>query len=393
MNVLVLHSELGVLWGGGETFTTNLFAAFAKRGHRVTAAFVADPNGRYPRALPASFERLPIPGRWSRKPGQATLSAIGTRLPARFRPGWGRLQEAICWRSIRWHNRRFERRIAATLSDRWPDYHAVYVNGNVGLARRAASCLPTLLMLPGPVTQELAPVLRRIHAVCAHDDALETIRGFLGAGALELPLGLDSELFQPGSTMVRADLGWSDVDIVVGYVGRLALIKGVDLLAAAFAELSREVPNAKLLVVGSGEEESRLRSVLAGPLAEGRVHLQPAVAQSDLPRWYCAMDLFVMPSRYETMSNAALEAMACGVPFLASAVGGSRTLLKTGAGWAFEPESVASLVETMREIVRDRNEMRSRGVIARTYVQRHYSWAHSAERLEAIMATRLGVVA
>ena len=51
MKVLVLHSELGVLWGGGETFTTSLFQAVARRGHHVTAVFVADRRGQYPRAL------------------------------------------------------------------------------------------------------------------------------------------------------------------------------------------------------------------------------------------------------------------------------------------------------------------------------------------------------
>ncbi len=108
MKVLVLHSELGVLRGGGETVTRNLFTAFAERGHHVTAAFVADRNGRYPIALPWCIEPMPIPGWWSRKLGQATLSAIGRRLPRqkRLEAAWDRLQEALCWRTIRWHNRR-----------------------------------------------------------------------------------------------------------------------------------------------------------------------------------------------------------------------------------------------------------------------------------------------
>ena len=237
--VLALHSELGVLWGGGETFTTNLLVAFADRGHRVTAAFVADHRGRYPRALPASFEVLPVSGWWSRKLGQAALSSLGAYLPGRLKPKWDRLQEALCWRTIRWHNGRFQRRIEDTFASRWDRYDAVYVHGNVGLAHGAALHRPTLLMLPGPVSDDCVPQLRNVHAVCAHDDGLSCMRSLLGDDAIELPLGLDSQLFNPGRSSVRTELGWSGQDLVIGYVGRLAFIKGVDLLAAAFAEISR----------------------------------------------------------------------------------------------------------------------------------------------------------
>src|SRR5215475_9094251 len=81
MKVLVLHSELGVLRGGGENFTRNLFAAFAARGHHVAAAFVADRHGRYPIPLPSFIEPMPIRGWWSRKLGQATLSSMSNCLP------------------------------------------------------------------------------------------------------------------------------------------------------------------------------------------------------------------------------------------------------------------------------------------------------------------------
>src|SRR5712691_9530403 len=111
MKVLILQSELGVLRGGGENFTRNLFTAFAARGHRVAAAFVTDRRGRYPIPLPSSIEPLPIRGWWSRKLGQATLSSVGSCIPfeSRFRMGWDRVQEAICWRTVRWHDRRFQR--------------------------------------------------------------------------------------------------------------------------------------------------------------------------------------------------------------------------------------------------------------------------------------------
>lgn len=393
MKILVLHSELGVLWGGGETFTTSLFTAFARRGHRVSAAFVADPSGRYPRSLPDCFERLPVPGRWSRKPGQPALSAIGRRLPAAVAPAWGRLQEGISWRTIAWHNRRFQRRIESLLEGRWSAYDAVYVNGNVGLAHAAAARCPTLLMLPGPVGENVAPLLRQIHAVCGHDDGLECLRSLLGDRAIELPLGLDGDVFRPAATPVRSQLGWTDRDVVFGYVGRLALIKGVDLLAGAFAELSRRVPNAKLLIVGSGEEERRIRSVLSPQIASGAVHLQARTAQEQLPPWYRAMDVLVMPSRYETMSNAVLEGMACGVPFLATDVGGSRNLSRTGAGWIVPPESDGALCEQMNALAVSPATCVSYGQRARLYVHERYSWTRSAERLEQIVRTRLGVAA
>jgi glycosyltransferase involved in cell wall biosynthesis len=390
MRILALHSELGVLWGGGETFTTNLFAAFARRGHRVTAAFVANRRGWYPRTLPSSLELRPIPGLWSRKPGQAALSSFGAHLPDRLRPEWGRIQEALCWRTISWHNRRFQRRIEQTFASSWCQYDAVYVNGNVGLAHRAAFQRPTLLMLPGPVSEDCLPQLRNIHAVCAHDDGLSCVRSFL-SDAVELPLGLDSELFNPGPTSVRTDLGWSDRDFVIGFVGRLALIKGIDLLAAAFGQIAKAAPQVRLLIVGNGEEEQKIRSVLSREFASGIVHVQGSMSQDQLPRWYRAMDILVMPSRYETLSNAVLEAMACGVPFAASEVGGSKDLAKTNAGWLFEPESVPALSQLLRNIMGNHAELATRGERGSQHVQHHYSWQASAERLEGIIASRLGV--
>src|SRR5438876_9144538 len=81
VKVLILHSELGVLRGGGENFTRNLFVAFAKRGHDVAAAFVANRNSKYLIPLPAHIKPIPIAGWWSRKLGQEFLSSIGSCIP------------------------------------------------------------------------------------------------------------------------------------------------------------------------------------------------------------------------------------------------------------------------------------------------------------------------
>lgn len=393
MKVLILHAQLGVLQGGGETFTRNLFTAFTGRGHQVSAAFVADPRGRWPFPLPPCIEPIPVPGWWSSNLGRATLSSLGRYLPAgsRSRKEWNRIQSAWDWRIFRWHNRRFQRRVEREFVNRWNDFDVIYVQSNVTLAGKVAEHHPTILMLPGPVGKELLPILRTIHAVCAHDDGLAKLRALLGDDAIELPLGLNTRLFSPGPTSVRSTLGWTDRHQVLGYVGRLHSIKGVDLLSTAFREISQKLPDVRLLMVGEGAQEKNIQFELADEISRGVAHIVPSMDQEQLPDWYRAMDLIVMPSRYETMPNAVLEAMACGIPFLASDVGGNKTLGESGAGWLFESESTFSLSKKLEHIINERRVMKTRGEIGRDYLRERQSWARSAERLEEIMLSRLGV--
>ena len=393
MNVLVLHSELGVLRGGGENFTRNLFTAFAERGHRVAAAFVADRNGSYPIPLPPAIKAIPIRGWWSRNLGERLLSVVGRYIP--FKSGlkttWDRFQEAVSWRAIEWHNRRFRRKVKRQLAWSWKEYDSVYVHGDPILASEVSQYLPTILRLPGPISTDFSPFLKNVHAVCANGDALSRTARFLGESLIELPAGVDQRLFNPGPTVVRSTLRWSDQQWVIGYVGRLTQIKGVDLLAAAFLELSHQLSNMRLLIIGQGQAEATLRSLLAKQLQDGRAYIELDVDHEQLPQWYRAMDLFVMPSRYENHSNAVLEAMACGIPFLASDIGGNRPLADTGSGWLFAAGSVSSLVLSLSNIFSNRGDLKARGEIGSRYIRERYNWQLSAKRLEEVIISCLGV--
>jgi len=393
MRVLVLHSELGVLRGGGENFTRNLFEAFVERGHFVAAAFVADPWGRYTIPLPSSIEPIPLNGCWSRNFGQAALSTVGCLMTLNGRLGnnWMRFQNAISWRVIRWHNRRFSQRIDSEFSRRWKEFDAVYVHGDAALAAAVASYRPTILRLPGPVSIEAESQLRAVHAVCANGDALATVKRFIGDHAIELPIGLDTKLFKPGPSTLRSKLGWTCRHTVVGYVGRLTRLKGVDLLAAAFQKVSNDLPDTRLLIVGSGEEERRIRSCLANEFGRNLVHIERDVSHEQLPEWYRAMDVLVMPSRYENFSNALIEGMSCGVPFAASNVGGNRFLSGIGAGWLFESESVDALTRCLHGIFENNVELPAHRETALNYVKEHHSWAATAERLDQIMTQLVGL--
>jgi glycosyltransferase involved in cell wall biosynthesis len=387
MRILILHSELGVLRGGGENFTRNLFTALAKRGHRITAAFVADRAGNYQIPLPSGIEPVPIRGSWSRQRGQATLTALGRYLASSGwrRKQWDRVQDALSWRVIRRHNRRFRTRAEQEFMTRWSDFDLAYVHGDTLLAGRVARYCPTVLRLPGPVTHDLEPILRGVHVVCANGDALVRIRTFLGDHALELPLGVDSDIFRPGPSPVRAALNWTDAQTVFGYVGRLTFLKGVDLLVSAFQQVRMRVPNARLLIIGSGEMGTAIRSTLTADLAQQVVHIEPDLEHRQLAEWYRAMDFLVLPSRYENFSNALLEAVSCGIPVLASDVGGNAMLAKR-AGTLFPPSSARALSECLQAAARETPAMKRRAESVSSQVRAQYDWTASARRLESIVA-------
>jgi glycosyltransferase involved in cell wall biosynthesis len=234
-------------------------------------------------------------------------------------------------------------------------------------------------------------LLRKVNVVCANGDALAQVRGFLGSHAVELPIGIHTCRFKPGPSAVRHQLGWTGRNRVIGYVGRLMHLKGVDILAAAFRQFCREDPDARLLIVGSGPEEANIRPALAAELSLGVAHIEPDVGHTALADWYRAMDVLVMPSRYENFSNALLEGMACGVPFVASDVGGNRMLAATGAGLLFEAGSESSLAAKLKTILSNPSALRERASAGAMYVRNSYDWKRTAECLEQIFATRLGV--
>ena len=391
VKLLILHSELGVLRGGGENFTRNLFTVMTKRGHEVSAAFAAGVSGRYPVPLPEGIKPIPVRGWWSRKPGQAALSFVARFVPKETTAGraWRRMMGSMEWRGARWHDRRFHRRIQKEFADRWKDFDAIYVHSNAELAAEVSKHRPTVLRLPGPATAEQAPLLQAVPVVCANGDVLARTKSLIGDGVVELPVGLDFASFSPTGGSVRPSLGLTEKHKVIGYVGRLTRLKGVDLLAEAFHQIAAVIPEARLILIGRGEEEGSVRHVLAKEIADGRVHLVPTLTSAELGSWYRAMDVFVLPSRYENFSNALLEAAACGAPFIASDVGGNRMFQTSGCGLLFAPGSVDDLVRQMREFFGDMETSRSRSLAFSRVVRERYDWNVSADRMEWILQSRL----
>uniref|UniRef100_UPI00321FCA8E glycosyltransferase family 4 protein n=1 Tax=Thermogutta sp. TaxID=1962930 RepID=UPI00321FCA8E len=111
---------------------------------------------------------------------------------------------------------------------------------------------------------------------------------------------------------VRKELGLGDMPAII-FVGRLIWKKGVDLLIRAFSQVVRDMP-AQLIICGDGPERSRLVYLASQLGVRESVRFVGFRQPRELPRWYCACDLFVLPSRSEPWGVVVMEALALGLP-------------------------------------------------------------------------------
>lgn len=148
-----------------------------------------------------------------------------------------------------------------------------------------------------------------------------------------IPCGVDVELFRPvDRDEARRKLGLGD-DGVVLFVGRLEPLKGLDILLRAVAQLERADTTRTVIVGGdlqADAEAARLKALCSELGITERVSFLGRTAQEELPLYYSAADVSVLPSYYESFGLVALESMACGTPVIASRVGGLPTIVKDG---------------------------------------------------------------
>ena len=198
--------------------------------------------------------------------------------------------------------------------------------------------------------------------------------GFPADRIVTLLNGVDSDKFQPGERAVaRQRIGIPENGLVLGMVGRFAPGKGHDNLIAAFARLASSRPDARLLLIGGGgSEEAKIRHLAAATPVADRIHFTGH--QENLTPYYQALDLLVFASLHEGLSNAVLEAMACGVPPLAHpAEGNLEVIADKRNGLLRELDTAEKLHQALTEALAKPDHLHQLGQTARSEVVQNFS--------------------
>lgn len=186
---------------------------------------------------------------------------------------------------------------------------------------------------------------------------------------------------------IRRSLGLAPGDFAFGNVARLVPDKGQDVLIRAFALLRRHYPRVSLWLVGAGEQEANLRRIAETENVAHAVHFLGQ--RLDVSSLLGAFDAYVHPARSEALGIAVLEAMAAGLPTIASAVGGIPDFVRVDqTGWLVAPEDVASLLERMEAIVADPTTAHAIARQGSELMAREYDIRGSVRAYESLYASR-----
>jgi len=240
-----------------------------------------------------------------------------------------------------------------------------------------------------------AEVVACSDAILANSEAERAqLIDFYGAPAdrIEIvPPGVEHAFFSPGDQRgARSALDLDPDRPVVLFVGRIQPLKGLDVAIEAFARLERR--DAQLVVVGGasglqGEVEvARIRSLAASLGVTDRIRFVEPQPHHLLSTYYRAADLVFVPSRSESFGLVALEASACGVPVVASAVGGLLSLVDDGKnGFLVDGRDPAAFARHADSILGD-PELAASLSVAGAQRARQYTWSTAAARLRRLYA-------
>ncbi len=250
------------------------------------------------------------------------------------------------WWSVRRHLRQV---LAEFQPDAIVSYWA-HPDGEVGLRAARELGIPAVNIVGGSdvlILPKNRARRRCIVRVLTESDGVMSVSEKLRQGAIELGVpsqqihtiyqGIDGERFYPGDAAIaRRQLSLPLDRKILLWVGRMAEVKGLDVLIAAVDELRQRIPNVLLVLVGSGPLRDSVATDVAWRELSEHVRFAGSQLPEALPDWYRAADVTVLSSTSEGLPNVLRESLACGRPFVSTDVGSITEIADSagGAAWS-----------------------------------------------------------
>jgi phosphatidylinositol alpha-1,6-mannosyltransferase len=202
------------------------------------------------------------------------------------------------------------------------------------------------------------------------------------ANMVKIAPGIDTDHFSPrDASELRRELGLTNKKVIVS-VGRLVHRKGQDVLIEAMPSIIKEVPEAHILMIGEGPYRSYLETRVKTLGLQERVTFIGRIQYAELPRYICAGDIFVMPSRsrlagleVEGLGIVYLEASACGLPVIAGNSGGAPDAVLAGkTGLVVEGTKTEAVASAVVELLLDPKRSQAMGLAGREWIIREWRW-------------------
>ncbi len=225
-------------------------------------------------------------------------------------------------------------------------------------------------------------IAARATCVGLSDEMMEEMRSAGMSRRVEIPNGVLLPPLPEAAEREAARRGLGLLGPVALFVGRLDREKNLDLLIDGFAQGGG---GATLVVAGDGPERQRMEGLATASGAGEKIRFLGAT--TDVRQVLCAGDVFLLPSYSEGISNALLEAMAHGLPAIATAVGGNRRVISSpSVGVLVPPGDAAAMGAALRDLLTEPSRAARVGAAARRHVEENYSAAAMVTAYEALYA-------
>lgn len=275
------------------------------------------------------------------------------------------------------------------LAGRWDVPHAAMFHtlGDVKLRARASERESEVRL---ESERRIVHRLDRIVAATEHErQLLRQIYRVAPARVAVVPLGVDLDQFAPGDRReARARLGLPEDERIILAIGRIEPLKGLDVLIQSLSAMS-DTDRVGLYIIGGDErarpELDRLAAIAKTFGLEDRVHYLGARPHEALADYYRAADVVAVPSFYESFGLVAVEAMASGIPVVASRVGGlASTIVDGRTGYLIAWRCPEPFAEKFDLLFANDELRRALGASARRRMEESYSWERVADAIAAL---------